>query len=49
MAVWQAPDTVAVTVRNGAGEPSAPLSFTFTAAAARESAADAPRRTREPR
>lgn len=34
MTVWLGPDTVAVTVRNGDGAPTAPLAFTFTAAAA---------------
>jgi hypothetical protein len=36
MALWLGPDTVPVTVRNGDGPASAPLSFTFTAAPASE-------------
>jgi hypothetical protein len=36
MSVWLGPDTVPVTVRNGDGAASAPLSFTFTAPTARE-------------
>lgn len=36
MSVWLGPDSVPVTVRNGTGAPTAPLMFTFTAAAARE-------------
>jgi len=36
MSVWLGPDAVPVTVRNGDGAPTAPLLFTFTAAAKRK-------------
>jgi hypothetical protein len=41
MSVWLGPDAVPVTVRNGAGTPSAPLTFTFTAAAGTRDGGDA--------
>jgi hypothetical protein len=45
MSLWLGADAVPVTVRNGDGAPSAPLTFTFTAAPARE--AESRRRARE--
>jgi hypothetical protein len=44
MGVWLGPDAVPVTVRNGDGAPSAPLTFTFTAATAAREGEAAPSR-----